>query len=113
MKRDIWGYGFYRLNMIVPPEKTSWFVQNYGWYEMVGWVSTISIKGVSYQAINYPEVHYRFVRRDRGKWIGRTHEMWCSNDFHKKAIFPADRETLFHVKPIDKAIRDNYKWRAL
>jgi hypothetical protein len=47
--------------MIVPPEKTSWFVQNYGWYEMVGWVSTISIKGVSYQAINYPEVHYRYA----------------------------------------------------
>jgi len=26
-----------------------------------------------------------------------------SGDFHKKAIFPADRETLFHVNPIDKA----------
>jgi hypothetical protein len=53
------------------------------------------------------------LRRDWGGWIGRTHDMWCSNDFHKKAISPADRETLSHVKPIDKAIRDNYKWRAL
>lgn len=113
MKRDIYGYGFYRLNMVAPVEKTRWFVNNYGWYNMVGWISAVTIRGQSYQAINYPEVHYRFVRRDCGKWVGKRHEYWYSNDFHKKAIFPADRETLFHVKPIDKAIRDNYKWRTL